>query len=648
MLSGCGGGSSSSSPAVGDDTTSGTDKGTEVNILAPQSGTQSHLFYGNSKHAGLGSLKNVMVIDTGDTDAVVASNEVLDVDYPVVTTTFTYDAGNKYKDLYADTLSYVSGDDPYKIVLKKGSGAAEEVANSAESNITGTGRGGSHSYQKLDYLGSRQYLTVKGADESTLLIAPEMSGSDAAVAFDDKSLLTLTYPEYGVAADGYVVYDSNTSSLQECTTDMVTCIEIADVDPAPTFLGDVGGTLKSVMSISDEPYILDKSDNSMTKIAGVTLPVKVGHSTPYELNGESIYFVENGNISRVDLDGTVKQISTDGKAEGFRAFTNDMVIYGGDDEMHAVMKDGSISTAAIEISVTTKTRGQKYPFNMGIGDHYLYTTYSLNTQTGNTTFSACKLEDGKKECREDSFWSAITAAKDGSLNFGSTYKYTPYAYIRVDNTDNYGGGTLKAIDPEKPLEDGLTLGTIATYNFQTFMQNSRYVDEMVDSDGNVIIYAKNDVNFRGDAFLVNLNKENSLKNLTNEPDPDIADINSKDGGHCHGRFCSVCHSFAGGKIYEDKAGTASASGHSIRFEFEDGSESLLANIRKGEGENFNTPLEGLVGKDFKAVVVDEAGTAVVSSVGYHHEGVEYFNCNFCHARAGVLRHEAPNVITIED
>ncbi len=38
-------------------------------------------------------------------------------------------------------------------------------------------------------------------------------------------------------------------------------------------------------------------------------------------------------------------------------------------------------------------------------------------------------------------------------------------FVRVDNTDSFGGGTLKAIDPKYPLEDGLTMGTVPNYNF---------------------------------------------------------------------------------------------------------------------------------------------------------------------------------------
>ena len=171
---------------------------------------------------------------------------------------------------------------------------------------------------------------------------------------------------------------------------------------------------------------------------------------------------------------------------------------------------------------------------------------------------------------------------------------------------------------------------------------------MIDSEGNIVLYAKNDLDFRGDAFLMNLNKADSLVNLTNEASPEVDGAINAGRDHCHGRKCSVCHSFAGGKIYKDKAASGSANGYSVRFDFEDGSDSILAKIRKGSGENFNTPIQNLVGKNFKAVVVDENGTDVVSSIGYYHKGVEYFNCNYCHGRNGDLKYDAPNVITIEE
>jgi len=223
-----------------------------------------------------------------------------------------------------------------------------------------------------------------------------------------------------------------------------------------------------------------------------------------------------------------------------------------------------------------------------------------------------------------------------------------YAYVRVDTTDNYGGGAVKAIDPTKPLEDGITMGTKATYNFQTFV-NSGYDSNLVDSDGDIVLYAKNDLDYRGDAFLMNLRKENSLVNLTNEEAPTI-DALTEGRDHCHGRKCSVCHSFAGGKIYVDKAASSSANGYNVRFDFEDGSESILAKIRKGSGENFSTPIENIAGKNFRPVVVDADNNTVVSADEniYSHEGAGYFNCNYCHDRAGALPYNTPNVITIED
>lgn len=504
-------------------------------------------------------------------------------------------------------------------------------------------------------------MSATNAAGNSILITPDMSATDTALAFENKKLLALSYPSFGTATDGYIVYDSNasgnsTKQIQKCTLDL-TCTNIKEVTSKYKFIGDIGGTTQSAFDIDGHFYKLDKATGTLTElVVGIATPMDGAVATKairaaassYYFSGDSIYFIDaSHNISRYNITtGDHKYISSNGKTDRIRAFTNDMVIYGPtDSEMYAVKKDGTSATA-ITIAMATKTGGLKYPYSMAIGNQYLFNKFDVNTQTGKTTFRACKLEDSNIECKDDSFWASITAAKDGTLNFDSTYKYTPYAYIRVDNTDNYGGGTLKAIDPKNAMQDGITLGTIATYNFQTFMDNSRYTDMMIDSEGGVVIYGKNDLDFRGDAFYVNLHKENSLKNLTNESAPDIADIN---GGraHCHGRFCTVCHQFAGGKIYTDKAGSGSAKGYNVRFEFQDG-ETLNALVRKGLGENFNTPLENLVGKNFTAVVYNESnGSTATQSNEYSHRGIEYFNCNFCHGRKGALRHSAPNVITIE-
>ena len=632
--------------------TDGSNQG-KLNKLVLQTGTQSELFYGNSLHSGLGSLSNVQVVESGNTTSKISSRDSIDVRYPVKNTSFTYDGNGSYSNLHTKSVSYTSGSQPYVVSMAKGN--AVETKNSSANNFSGS----SFSYQKFEHLGTQQYLVLKDDADNTKLLTSDMSATDAPLAFEHRTLEALTYQSSGSAVDGYIaIYDaddnkSSTNELQKCSLDMTTCTKIADIEPKTkyshgrpyaaydfTLLGDIAGTADSIYLSENKIYKLNKSNGTTTEHAAIDAA-----SSYHKLSGNDIFYIdENHNIYKSTLDGTLTQLSTDGKATGLKALTDDMVMYGNDDYMYAVAKDGSLKDAAIELSVTTKTRGQKYPFDLGIGKQYLYTTYSVDTKTGKNTFYACKLEDAKTECKEDSYWSAVTAAKSGTLNYTSSYKYTPYAYIRVDETDTYGGGKVKAIDAKYPLSDGITMGTIATYNFQTFV-NSAYDNDMIDSEGNIILYAKNDLDYRGDAFLMNLTKENSLVNLTNEEAPTINEL-TVGRDHCHGRKCTVCHSFAGGKIYIDKKASASAKNHNIRFDFEDGSTSILAKIRKGSGENFSTPLENLVGKNFKAVVVDANGTDVVKSVGYYHQGVEYFNCNYCHAKTGVL-HDAPNVITIE-
>ncbi len=643
-LVGCGGGSSDVDRDNGGQQGDSDDT---IHKLAPQSGTQSELFYGNSKHNALGSLSNSRVIDPNDSSKVLVSRDSIEVKYPGINTALTYGENGSYSDLHTQSISYVSDSKAYTVSMAKGSAA--ETTNSSVGTLN------DFDYQKINYLGAKQYLTATNEAGNQFLITPEMGATDAPLVFDHKTLEAVT-------ANGYIVIHdadddkSTTNELQKCDSEMLNCSKIAEIEGITKFshgrpyeaydmtlIGDIAGTTDSIYLSANKIYKLNKSDGKVTEMGAIS-----GDIGTHTLKGNEIFYLENANIYKSTIDAkTVTQISSDGKATDLEAFTEDMVMYGNDDYMYAVAKDGSLKDSAIELSVTTKTRGQKYPFDLGIGKQYLYTTYSVDTTTGKTTFNACKLEDAKVECKANSYWSAVTAAKNGTLNYESTYQYTPYAYIRVDATDNYGGGNVKAIDPKYPLEGGITMGSnIKTFNFQTFV-NSSYDDDMIDSEGNIVLYAKNDLDFRGDAFLMNLTKENTLVNLTEEASPEVDGAINAGRDHCHGRKCTVCHSFAGGKIYEDKAGTSSAKNHTIRFEFEDGSDSILAKVRKGSGENFNTPLENLVGKNFKAVVVDENETAVVSSVGYYHEGVEYFNCNYCHGRRGDLKYDAPNVITIE-
>jgi len=650
LFIGCGGGSDSNNDAV-----NGT-----VYKLSPQTGTETYLFYGNTNHKSLGSVKNIRVLDaTNPTKVVVSNNDTTDTKRPAYTTSFEYNAStNRYKDLRAESLHYVASNNPYKVPMIKSSSTPIQIANSSESNITGAGSRGSY-FVDIDYLGTKQYIFAKNTNGDQLLITPEMGPNDVGLPFNNKTLLTLTYPSYGEAIDGYIVYDSNTSDthtkqIQKCTLDM-SCTDIIEVASKYKLIGDIGGTTFSALDVDGKYYKLDKSNGMVTELNITTATAmngtksrKITRSTAskYYFNGNSIYFIDSHkNISRYNIaTGDHKYISDNNLTDRIRAFTNDLVIYGPtDSEMYAARKDGT-SSEPITISIATKTKGQKYTYDMAVGDTYIYNLFSVDVDTGKTTFKACLLKDDKMECKNDSTWAVVVLAKEGKLNFESSIIYEPYAFVRVDDTDNYGGGTLKAIDPKYPMEDGITLGKTETYNFQTFLTRR---DVLTDGSGGIVLYAKNDLDHSNNAYYMNLTKENSLINLTNEDAPDISEING-DSGHCHGRYCTVCHAFSGGKIYKDKAESGSAIGYNIKYEFQNG-ETLVAKVRKGEGENFNTPLQNLVGKNFTAVVFNEAnGTVVNRSNEYSHRGAEYFNCNFCHGRRGALRHDAPSVISIED
>ncbi len=618
---------------------------TDIVKLAPQTGTNNYLFYGVSDHKGLGSLKSIAVIDPDNpTVPVVQNGDTSDIRRPVLNTRLEYNASsNSYSDLYVESVMYVSQKRPYKIAMKKGTEAPTQRAHSRENNTSGTGRGGAFSYTTIEYLGSKQYLSLKNKEGKQVLVTPDMEPTDAGLPFENKELLTLSYTMFGAAADGYIVHDSNRSELQKCTLDMSRCLELKQNSVDVDFIGDVGGDTLSALEIDKKYYRLNKATGEVEE---VFTDVNASNISRTYFSGASIYFVkENGNISRGNIKTGVysDNISKDGKADRIRAFTNDMVIYGPtDSEMYAVKKDGS-SSEAITLAIATKTGGQKYTYSMAVGNQYIYNLFKLNTETGKVTFRACLLENEEIVCKDESMWAIVAVAKDGKFNFDSTIQYAPYAFIRVDDTDNYGGGTLKAIDPKHPMKDGITLGRTETFNFQTFVTREQ---TFANADGSLVLYAKNDLDYRSTAFYMNLNQPDSLVNISNEPIPNMADLRGE-RGHCHGRYCSVCHQFAGGKIYQDKNGTASAIGYNVRFEFEDG-ETAEAQVRKGEGENFNIPLEHIVGKNFTAVVFNEANKTVMNrSNEYSHRGAEYFNCNFCHGRRGALRHDAPNVITIE-
>jgi len=610
---------------------------------------ESYLFYGNTNHKKLASLINLKVIDATNPDNILVENSnTTDIRLPQLSIDMNYDVvKNSYSDLHINAVGYTSNGQPKKVILKKADkDALKEISNSTATNITAP------SYKSIDYLGTKYYLSTKNENGNSILITTDMKESDSALSFDNREFITIAYSSYGADVNGYIIYDENSKTIQNCSTDLTSCKDIISVkttkvsygkeSPNYYFYGDILTTTKSAIKVDNKLYRVDRADNSIVEITNGA-DVSTNSHGGYKFHKDTIYFSTDGNLQKLNLlNNEVTTLSNDGEAEKTLALINDWVIYGSDGSMFATKKDGSMADSPITLSINTKTKGQKYPFDMGVGEQYLYNLYSVDSDSGNVTYKACKFENGKKECQNNYFWVGITASESGNLNFDSSYKYTPSKYLRVDTNDNYGGGVLKSVNPNSPFENGLSLGKVEFYNFQNFIHNSKY--PLIDNSGDMIIYAKDDKNVKGDAFLVNINQKDSLKNLTNEVNAN-EDITNGDV-HCHGRFCFVCHSFAGGKIYENKEGTKPAYGYNIRFDFENG-DSLRARLGKGKGENFNTPIENIAGKNFTAVVVDSNGLEMSSSELYSHSGADYANCNFCHDRTGDMRYGAPNVITIE-
>ncbi|MRJ03261.1 MAG: hypothetical protein GXO19_06250 [Epsilonproteobacteria bacterium] len=606
------------------------------------------LFYGETDHKSLGGWKNVRVFDPTNPSSILYRNDdTTDCRRPAVTTSFTsFDPERmEYRGLHMERLHFVSHSIPYSLSLqKRGEGVEVKRVGDVDLKVTRALR-----YTKMDYMGSRQYLTADGVDGKRYLLTPE----GAFLPFHGRTLLELSYPSFGAPIDGYIVDNREKRSIEYCSIDMGSCQEILSYSDKVSCLGSVGGSTESIYIVDGESYIYDKTTRKMENLH-LKLPPKVGHTTPYALNGRAIYYVEGESLYRYDLDRRVSSKLADGlKTARIRAFTRKMVIVADDDYIYGVAKDGSTPQALL-LSQTTETRGHKYSTSMGTGRYYLFNRYRVTPDDGTMHFFACLMEDQEKiECKKDSFWaSTIVAAPNGVLDFEASYIYTPAYFIRIDETDNYGGGVVKAVDGSNPLGEGVVLGKVEHYNFQTFI-NSGYRDEMVGSGGYIILNGKNDLTYRSDTFLAKVDRANSLQNISHEPSPPDSEIN---GGrsHCHGRYCVICHSFAGGKIYaswdpekkkyedltEEMAGR-----YTIQFLFNTG-ETLRAQIKKGMGENFNTPLQNLAGKRFTAQVIErESGKVVNSSDQFSHNGAEYFNCNYCHYRYGP-RNGAPGVITV--
>lgn len=660
--------------------------------LAAQSGERSVLFYGNTNHRKLGSTTNVKVFEPLMPDDVLVSKDIMWVNigkpYPGTTLLGYSSSDHSYTDLYVDSLYYVTDSGSPKRVSMKSwhdmethtDNGGEELAHSSATGLT------SPSYVEVNYLGTKRFLLATDGNDQKVLVCPTASGTETAIPFVDKTFLTVWYASYGEMASAAVIYDSVARQFQKMVPPTEACAACNDpgtelsytnftgltmaAESTYKFLGDIGGTDTSALIVDGKLYMMDKSELTITEVTvtssgtAVTLADLLSSTgkAAYKFSGDSIYYFYTsgdpliGNIYRVNITtGALTQLTSgygnilgDNAPNGIKAFTDDWVIYGSDNVLMAVEKSAMTATPTV-LKENTKTSGVRYPFNFGIGGQYLYVTYSVDTTTGKTTYQACMFDaEGVSACNDDSFWVGVSAARQGKLNFTSSYPYTPYAFVRIDSTDNFGGGTIKAVDPTKPLDAGFAVGSVPNYNFNTFLHAYYYLNTTVDSDGYIVIYGKRDDNFIGDAFLINLRQANSVRNLTNEAAPSAALINSG-AAHCHGRYCSVCHNFAGGKIYGDVIGSVAAPGYNVKLEFED-SSSVLARLGKGLGENFSVLHSDIKG-EFTPVLVSasDSTTEIKRGDRLGHAGLSYSNCDYCHSRSGdVLRYNAPGPITTVD
>lgn len=649
--------------------------------LAPQTGQQSFLFYGNVNPQKLGGLKNVRIIDPATPDNVLTqSDDVMsaNIGKPMPSTTLVgfNPADATYADLNVSSVYYVRGGSPKVASLKMVHDMAThtdsqptEKAHSSASGLT------SPAYRTFNYLGAKVFLSAKDASGKSVIVFPTADSTNAPENFDNKTLLTLQYPAYGQAPSGIVIYDQSEFVFKVMVPSKAACTACGEdainatfkpytgvtltAASTYTFLGDIPGTATSALVVDGKLHILDKSKLTITEKAvtpkntTMTFLALNGGATgksSAKIAGNGAYYINSSDVYRVDVaTGELTQL-TNGKGTSgtlptrINTFTKDWVIYGGDGVALAVKKNADKATPTL-LAENDKTSGLRSPFDLGVGTDYMYTTYDLNKTTGVTTYKACVFNNtsGAKTCKDNSAWPGIiSAARKGKLDFESGYPYTPYAYVRIDDADNFGGGTIKAIDPAKPLDSGFTLGKVDTYNFNTFIQaTSGYLNQTVDTNGAIVIYGKNDENFAGDAFLINLLKADSVTKLTNAAPPTMTELT---GGplHCHGRYCASCHAFAGGKIFGDKAGKVETTGFSLKFEFADGS-SKLARPGQGKGENFVLPLKDIKGEFTPVVVTTDGSTEIKRAGKLGHAGLSYSNCNYCH-KADDLKYGAPSVI----
>ncbi len=608
------------------------------------------LFYGTTDHSVLAGFKGFTLFEPKNPNQPIYQNSnTKDVRRPAVATSMqNFDPQTlQYQGLTPTTLFFVSGGYPYKVALQGDSAGIVQPQSSFPLNTSRQLR-----YTTIDYLGTNVYLSAQDSNKThTYLFTSDTSKNNPPLLFDNYSLIDVAYNSYGEPISGYIVKESKKKVLQQCNSAMQNCADLINYEKSVSLLGNIIGTTKAVLNVDNRVVVCDKAKKECSQ-TDIILPPAVGHTRPYSFNDGAIYYVKDATLYKSDLiqNKTTKLAENVGSAR-FRAFTEKMIILADDDNMYAVAKNGS-TPIAIHLSQITQTKGHKYDLTIATNRYYLYNLYRVE-DNGRMRFRACVLEDAThNSCKDDSFWaSTIVGNNDGKLHPESSYPYTALKLIRIDNTDNYGGGEVKVVDASNPLADGIKVGSVVNYNFQTFI-NSGYKDETFPVDGYIVLNAKNDITYKCDSFLLHIDTPNSLRNISNEPEPLDSEIN---GGrsHCHGRYCSICHSFAGGKIFADWNATAHkaidmdsnmAGNYTIEFKFDNG-QTLRAVLKKGMGENFNTPLQNLANKHFTAQVIDLQGRVYNSSEEYSHNGVEYFNCNYCHYRYGG-RNGAPGPITI--
>ena len=404
LFIGCGSSSSSES----------SDSNREVHQLKAQQGTQSYLFYGEVNPKSLGGISNVSVFDTNPSNKIISNDNTTDVSYPVVSTTMQYNsADSSYSDMYVSYLSYISNGVAYVVDMKKSS-TPTAIQNSSANHLS------DGDYEDISYLGTKQYLIAHNDDSNqTVLIRPNMSSSDEPIVFGDRELLSVTYPSFGEAIDGYLVYNNETKKVQKCNLDMSSCSDIMEAG-SRDFEGDVAGDVYSAFLTDDKLYRVNKADGTTEEISLDGIKILEGHGTT-DFNGDSFYFIgEDYNLYRASL--TQKKVTkitqtADKRLERIRSFTNDWVIYGSDTILMASRKDGSTSEPIL-LSETTKTKGYKYVTNYGVGDEFLFVTYSISDDA-KTTYRACIFDGASPKCKDNSFWAGATASKDGTINFKS-------------------------------------------------------------------------------------------------------------------------------------------------------------------------------------------------------------------------------------